>query len=200
MELNLCCFPDDALHASGSCGKDHGVPKLDAVTQVYAVLGQGRFVRMIQPDVLVVLLDPGLSGMPGLPNVDLTFAGDAVDSSCFQAKVILDELKETGDLPGQDAYNFFLLLLLLKTDPTKSKKVMRHNIRTVGIPSRNVSIFLWPVKDDFVFKTAGVHRIPCECDKVYADKPGIPLRQGLRSSSGISDCIVLTDLLWPSTA
>jgi len=52
---------------------------------------------MIQSDVL---LDPGLSGMPSLSNVDLTmFAGDAVNTSCFEAKVILDRPKETDDLP-----------------------------------------------------------------------------------------------------
>jgi hypothetical protein len=56
---------------------------------------------MIQCDVLVVLFDPGLSGTPNLTNIELTtFAVDAVDTSCFQAKVILDGLKETGDLLG----------------------------------------------------------------------------------------------------
>jgi hypothetical protein len=32
MELNLCCFPNDAFHASGFLGRDTGVIKLDAVT------------------------------------------------------------------------------------------------------------------------------------------------------------------------
>jgi hypothetical protein len=45
---------------------------------------------MIQPDVLVVFLDPGLNGMPGLTNLDLTtFTRDAVDASCFRLPIIL---------------------------------------------------------------------------------------------------------------
>jgi hypothetical protein len=50
---------------------------------------------IIQPDALVVLLNPSLNETPSLSNVDLiTFAGDVVN-----AKVILDKPKETGDLP-----------------------------------------------------------------------------------------------------
>jgi hypothetical protein len=44
---------------------------------------------MIQPDVLVMLLDCDLSGTPSLTNVDLsTLAGDAVYDTRSQAKVI----------------------------------------------------------------------------------------------------------------
>jgi len=46
---------------------------------------------MIQPNVPVESLNPGLNGTPRLTNVDFTtFAGDAVDTSCFQANVILN--------------------------------------------------------------------------------------------------------------
>jgi len=62
---------------------------------------------MIQPDVLVVLFDPHLNGTPGSTNVNCTvFAGDAVDPSCFHAKVILDGPKETDNLPSWEAYSF----------------------------------------------------------------------------------------------
>jgi hypothetical protein len=48
---------------------------------------------MIQHDMPEVLLDPGLCGTPSLTNTDLTtFAGNAVDARCFQAKVILDHV------------------------------------------------------------------------------------------------------------
>jgi len=67
------------------------------MTQVYAVLSYSRFVRMLQSDVLVVLLDPGLNGMPSLSIVDFTTFTD-VNTSYFQPKVILDRWKETGDL------------------------------------------------------------------------------------------------------
>jgi hypothetical protein len=50
--------------------------------------------------------------MPSLSTVDLTtLAGDAVDVSCFQAKIILDGLKETGDFPRGEAYSFDIVLL-----------------------------------------------------------------------------------------
>jgi hypothetical protein len=66
---------------------------------------------MIQPDVQVVLHDPGLNGMSSLSNVDLpTFAGDAVTTSCFQT-VILNMLKETGDLPWWEVYSFDVSLI-----------------------------------------------------------------------------------------
>jgi hypothetical protein len=55
---------------------------------------------MIQPDMF---LDPDLSGMPSMFSVDLTtFTGDAVNTNCLQAKVILDGEKETGNLPKQE--------------------------------------------------------------------------------------------------
>jgi hypothetical protein len=41
MELNVCRFPDDAFRASRFLGQVSGVIKLDAVTQVYAVLYHG---------------------------------------------------------------------------------------------------------------------------------------------------------------
>jgi hypothetical protein len=59
---------------------------------------------MIQPNVPVESLNPGLNGTPRLTNVDFTtFAGDAVDTSCFQYKVIHDRPKETCNLPRQEA-------------------------------------------------------------------------------------------------
>jgi hypothetical protein len=58
----------------------------------------------------VVLLDPGLNGTPSFGNVHLTsFARDATDASYFQAKVILDGLKEIGDLPRWEAYSFSVM-------------------------------------------------------------------------------------------
>jgi len=33
---------------------------------------------------------------------------DAVDTSCFQAKVILDRLKETGEFPRLEANSFYV--------------------------------------------------------------------------------------------
>jgi hypothetical protein len=61
---------------------------------------------MIKRDVPMVLTDPGCNGVFGLSNVDLTtLTGDAVNTWCFQAEVILDRLKETGNLIKQEAYS-----------------------------------------------------------------------------------------------
>jgi len=111
MDLNLYCLSDDAFHESSFCGHNPGVLKLDTVTQVSTVFSHSSCVRMIQPDVLVVLLHPGLSRTPGLTNVDLTtFAGNATDASCFQAKVILHGPKEAGDLPKWEANSPYVAL------------------------------------------------------------------------------------------
>jgi hypothetical protein len=62
---------------------------------------------MIKPDVLVVLLDSGLSRMLYLSNVDLhTLTGDAINTHCFQAEIVFDGLKETRDLIKWEAYSF----------------------------------------------------------------------------------------------
>jgi hypothetical protein len=45
---------------------------LNVVAQVDAVFGHGRFVWMLQTNVALVLLDPGLDGTAGLTDVDLT--------------------------------------------------------------------------------------------------------------------------------
>jgi hypothetical protein len=111
------CRVEDAFCTSEYLGQDTGVLKLDAVTQVYSMLSYSWCVQMIQSDVLVVLLDPGLNSTPSLSNVDLpTLTGDAVNAQCFQVKVILDGLKETGHLPMWKAYNFDVVSLLHCTD------------------------------------------------------------------------------------
>jgi hypothetical protein len=49
------------------------------VAKVDAVFASGLSFWLLQTDVVLVLLDPVLDGMTGLPNVDLTsLAGHAV--------------------------------------------------------------------------------------------------------------------------
>jgi hypothetical protein len=57
---------------------------------------------MIKLHLQVVLPDPGPNGMP-LCNVDLS---TLTEDGCFQAMVIPNRLKETDNLPRQEAYNF----------------------------------------------------------------------------------------------
>jgi hypothetical protein len=40
------------------------------VTQVYALLGHSGLLQMIKPDMLMVLVDPGLTGMQTFPQED----------------------------------------------------------------------------------------------------------------------------------
>jgi hypothetical protein len=50
---------------------------------------------MLQMDVALVLLDPGLDGMAGLTNVDLTtLAGHAAHARSLGSQVTLHRLKE----------------------------------------------------------------------------------------------------------
>jgi hypothetical protein len=71
-------------------------------------------VRIIQSDVLLVLLDPGLNGMSSLTNVDLTrFAGYVADASCFHSMVILGHLRtqtaeELPQSPPQHPYQHII--------------------------------------------------------------------------------------------
>jgi hypothetical protein len=44
-----------------------------------------------------------------------------------------------------------------------SRVLSRHNIKSVGLPSKEISNFLWPVKDPLELRTLGIYRIPCEC-------------------------------------
>jgi len=88
-------------------GQNSGNMKLDVVTQVSAVLSHRWFVQMIKPYVPVEFLGPGLSGTLDLSNVGFPIlAGDAVYAHWFQADVILDRPKETGDLPRWEVYSF----------------------------------------------------------------------------------------------
>jgi hypothetical protein len=66
------------------------------------VFGHGSFVWMLQTDVPVY---PGLSGMPGLPNVDLTtFAGHTVRAWSLKSQEVLHRPKETGNFPRGEAH------------------------------------------------------------------------------------------------
>jgi hypothetical protein len=54
---------------------------------------------MLQMDVALVLLDPGLDGTASLPNLDFTtLTGHALQARSLESQVILHRPKETGDL------------------------------------------------------------------------------------------------------
>jgi hypothetical protein len=46
------------------------------------------------------------------------------------------------------------------------------NINSVALPTRKISSFLPPVKDELGLKTPGIYWIPCECGKVYIGQSG----------------------------
>jgi len=128
MELDLYCLPDDSFHASRSRCQDPGVPNLDTTTHVDAVFGYGWFIRMIQLGVLVIVLHHGLNWTPYLCNIDVTtFAGDAVDTRFFRAKVfILEDWREPVTFLGGSlvliSNHVITQLMQLKIGPTKCKK------------------------------------------------------------------------------
>jgi hypothetical protein len=79
MQINLNGLLDQPVHVSGFGGKNLGFLELDAVALADAVFVYSQFVRMLQTNVLVVVLDSGFKGTASLPNVNLTtFAGYAV--------------------------------------------------------------------------------------------------------------------------
>jgi hypothetical protein len=68
----------------GSSGKDEGIVKLNAVSQVDAIFSHGWLVWMFETYVPLMLLQPGVYGMACLPNVDLaTLTGDSVYTRCL---------------------------------------------------------------------------------------------------------------------
>jgi hypothetical protein len=75
MEFDFSYFPCDVVHLSGFGKKKAGVMDLDSVAQIDTVFSHGWFTWMIQTDVLVMLLDPGLSGTVSLPSAELTTQG-----------------------------------------------------------------------------------------------------------------------------
>jgi hypothetical protein len=47
-----------------------------------------------------------------------------------------------------------------------SRVLSWHNIKSVGLPPRKMSSFLWSVKEYLELKMLGVYSIPCECGQV----------------------------------
>jgi hypothetical protein len=70
MELSLIGLPNEAIHVLGLSGKDGGILKLNAVSQVNAVFSHGWLVWMFKADVPLMLLQPRDHGTACLPNVE----------------------------------------------------------------------------------------------------------------------------------
>jgi hypothetical protein len=50
--------------------------------------------------------------------------------------------------------------------------LVRHNIKSVGLPYMKLSCHFRPVKEHLGLRTPGVYRIPCECGRVYIWQTG----------------------------
>jgi len=59
--ISVYGFPIDTLPTSGLLRQGATTMRLDAVTQIYAVLSLGSFLRVIKSDVPMVLFDPGFN-------------------------------------------------------------------------------------------------------------------------------------------
>jgi hypothetical protein len=53
-----------------------------------------------------------------------------------------------------------------------SRMVAKHNCKSAGLPSRKISSFLHPVKDNLGLKTPGIYSIPYQCGHVYITQTG----------------------------
>jgi hypothetical protein len=53
-----------------------------------------------------------------------------------------------------------------------SRLLAKHNIKTVHIPAKKISIYLRLVRDKLGLKVSGIYHIPCECSKVYVGQTG----------------------------
>jgi hypothetical protein len=105
VHFDLSDLPDHPVHVTVFSGEDAGVLELDSMAEAYTVFGHNRIIWILQKDVLMVLLDSGLHEMANLPSVYLTtFAGHAAHPCSHQSQVILQMLKEKGNLPRQDVH------------------------------------------------------------------------------------------------
>jgi hypothetical protein len=66
---------------------------------VDAVFGHGLFVWLLQNDVAMMILDPGLDGTASVSDVDLTtLSGNSVHDRSLESQIMLHRPKEAGDL------------------------------------------------------------------------------------------------------
>jgi hypothetical protein len=69
------------------------------------------------------------------------------------------------------------------TNGRLSRMLAKHKIKSVGLPSRKISSFLRPVKDDLGLRTPGVYSIPCECGWVYIGQTGRSIATRIKEHS-----------------
>jgi hypothetical protein len=50
--------------------------------------------------------------------------------------------------------------------------LVKHNIKSVALPSRKVFSYLSPVEDALGLRTPDIYSIPCECGSVYIGQSG----------------------------
>jgi hypothetical protein len=97
--LRLVHVCDSVVHISVYGGENMGVPELDVLSGLVLSPATLDLIGCSMTYILSVLLDPGVSGMPYLPNKYLiTLTGDAVCFWCFQPWVIIGWWKETASV------------------------------------------------------------------------------------------------------
>jgi len=75
---------------------------------------------------------------------------------------------KTNDKPTSTAY----IPYTQKTYGRLSRRLAKHNIKSVALPPRKIFSYLPPVKDALGLRTPGIYRIPCECGRVYIGQSG----------------------------
>jgi hypothetical protein len=102
---------------------------------------------------------------------ELEFLKDTFKRNGYGDRQIRRDPKRVATTPEKPT-SVALLPFVNTTFNRISRMLSRHNIKSVGLPPRNIANFLRPMKDDLGLKTPGVYSILCECGQVYIGQTG----------------------------
>jgi hypothetical protein len=100
---------------------------------------------------------------------DLVFLNDVFRENGYSDRQIHRALNRRPLLPQPDKkpHSVAFLPFVGTVFNLISRVLVRHSIKSVGLPHVKLSSLLRPVKDHLGLRTPGVYRIPCECGRVY---------------------------------
>jgi hypothetical protein len=73
----------------------------------------------------------------------------------------------------------FLLFVDTNFSSSTTTNVLPKHIKALGVPPKQLSNCVQPIKDDLALKTAGVYRILRKCGKVYIGQTGHLIETGV---------------------
>jgi hypothetical protein len=106
-------------------------------------------------------------------HVELVFLKDVFIQNGYNNRQIHRVLNRQPNISQpEDNLDSVAFLRYVRTIFNRISRVLSWHIKSMGMPPKKVSSFLWPVKDELGLRTLGVYRIPCECGKVYIGQTG----------------------------